>query len=468
MELGPGHIELAGVVKTFDGFANAVDGVNIKIPNGAYCCLLGPSGCGKTTILRMIAGHEDPTAGEILIGGENVVGLPPVARRTAMMFQSYALFPHLTVRDNIAFSLRVRGMSKADRHRAADAMMEKVRLSEFADRLPAQLSGGQQQRVALARAAITEPRVLLLDEPLSALDEFLRIQMRQELRQMQRELGITFIHVTHTQLEAIALADLVVVMEKGKIRQAGAAREVYASPKDRYVAEFLGGQNVLSGHSRTVNGHHAVVARLRPDLASRCRSRLASTSTRATRLRLQCAATISSSCGPALRPPTAPLRSRAASPRSSIRAISSRSCSTPAARRTSSSTCRNGNSSMIRSMSATRCSQPGRSNVARLASLTMWKGSRFMNIKFVLNGKPVSVDVEPATLLCDLLREKLGLTGTHVGCDTSQCGACVVHVDDSSVKSCTLLAVAVDGARRHDRRGPGQAGRAASDAARVS
>jgi putative spermidine/putrescine transport system ATP-binding protein len=260
MDLGPGQIELAGVVKTFDGFVNAVDGVNIKIPDGSYCCLLGPSGCGKTTILRMIAGHEDPTAGEILIGGENVVGLPPVARRTAMMFQSYALFPHLSVRDNIAFALRVRGMSKAERHKGANFMMEKVRLTEFADRLPAQLSGGQQQRVALARAAITEPRVLLLDEPLSALDEHLRIQMRQELRLMQRDLGITFVHVTHTQLEAIALADLVVVMEKGKIRQAGAAREVYASPKDRYVAEFLGGQNVLSGRVQTVNGQHAVVA----------------------------------------------------------------------------------------------------------------------------------------------------------------------------------------------------------------
>ena len=178
MEVGSGHIELAGVVKTFDGFVNAVDGVNLKIPNGAYCCLLGPSGCGKTTILRMIAGHDDPTAGEILIGGENVVGLPPVARRTAMMFQSYALFPHLNVRDNIAFALQVRGIAKAERRKAADAMIEKVRLTEFADRLPAQLSGGQQQRVALARAAITEPRVLLLDEPLSALDELLRIQMR--------------------------------------------------------------------------------------------------------------------------------------------------------------------------------------------------------------------------------------------------------------------------------------------------
>jgi putative spermidine/putrescine transport system ATP-binding protein len=247
MRAGQGDIELAGLCKSFDGVTHVVDGVNLKIPDGAYCCFLGPSGCGKTTILRMIAGHEDPTAGEIVIGGENVVGLAPVERRTAMMFQSYALFPHLSVRDNIAFALRVRGKSKAERYKAVDRMMEKVRLTELADRLPASLSGGQQQRVALARAAITEPRVLLLDEPLSALDEQLRVQMRQELRRMQRDLGITFVHVTHTQLEAIALADIVVVMEKGKIKQSGAARDVYAHPRDRYVAEFLGGQNVLSG-----------------------------------------------------------------------------------------------------------------------------------------------------------------------------------------------------------------------------
>src|ERR1700690_894857 len=255
-----GDIELAGLSKSYDGVTTVVQGINLRIPDGAYCCFLGPSGCGKTTILRMIAGHEDPTGGEILIGGENVVGLPPVARGTAMMFQSYALFPHLTVRDNIGFALRIRGLSKKDRNRQTDAMIEKVRLSDLAARLPANLSGGQQQRVALARAAITEPRVLLLDEPLSALDEQLRVQMRQELRRMQRELGITFIHVTHTQLEAIALADLVVVMEKGKVKQAGAAREVYASPKDRYVAEFLGGQNVLSGRVQTVNGNHVLVA----------------------------------------------------------------------------------------------------------------------------------------------------------------------------------------------------------------
>src|SRR6476469_4248225 len=174
MPVENGSIELAGIVKSYDGISRVVDGVNLKIGDGSYCCFLGPSGCGKTTILRMIAGHDDPTDGEILIGGENVVGLPPVARRTAMMFQSYALFPHLNVRDNIAFALQVRGISRAERRKAADAMMEKVRLTEFADRLPAQLSGGQQQRVALARAAITEPRVLLLDEPLSALDEQLR------------------------------------------------------------------------------------------------------------------------------------------------------------------------------------------------------------------------------------------------------------------------------------------------------
>jgi putative spermidine/putrescine transport system ATP-binding protein len=260
MGTGRGEIELAGVCKSFDGVTNVVDGVNLKIEDGAYCCFLGPSGCGKTTILRMIAGHEEPTTGEIVISGRNVVGLPPVERRTAMMFQSYALFPHLTARENIAFALRVRGMPKAERLRVADAMIEKVRMTQFADRLPSHLSGGQQQRVALARAAITEPRVLLLDEPLSALDEQLRVQMRQELRRMQRELGITFIHVTHTQLEAIALADLVVIMDHGRIRQAGSAREIYANPRDRFVAEFVGGQNVLSGRVEKVNGASFVLA----------------------------------------------------------------------------------------------------------------------------------------------------------------------------------------------------------------
>jgi putative spermidine/putrescine transport system ATP-binding protein len=246
-----GSIELAAVTKRF-GETVAVKNIDLKIPGGAYCCLLGPSGCGKTTILRMIAGHESPTDGAVLIDGENVVGLPPVRRGTAMMFQSYALFPHLSCADNVAFNLKVRGTPKHERRQRALEMLDRVHMKAFADRLPAQLSGGQQQRIALARSLITNPRVLLLDEPLSALDEFLRLQMRGELRRIQDEFGITFIHVTHTQMEAIALADMVVVMDQGQIEQAASAREVYDSPRTSYVARFMGGQNVLSG---TVVGH---------------------------------------------------------------------------------------------------------------------------------------------------------------------------------------------------------------------
>src|SRR5262250_1237601 len=232
-----GDIALVNVTKRF-GTTVAVDNLDLHLPHGSYCCLLGPSGCGKTTILRMIAGHETPTAGDVRIGGESVVGLPPVQRGTAMMFQSYALFPHRSVLDNVAFSLKLRGASKAERHRQARELLTKVRMERFADRLPVQLSGGQQQRVALARALITNPRVLLLDEPLSALDEYLRLRMRGELRRVQKELGITFIHVTHTQLEAIAVADTVVVMAQGHIEQAASAREIYVAPRNAYVARF--------------------------------------------------------------------------------------------------------------------------------------------------------------------------------------------------------------------------------------
>jgi putative spermidine/putrescine transport system ATP-binding protein len=248
-----GSIELAGVTKRF-GDTVAVREIDLKIAAGAYCCLLGPSGCGKTTILRMIAGHEQPTEGAVLIDGQNVVGAPPVERGTAMMFQSYALFPHLSCLDNVAFNLKVRGVGKAERHRRAAEMLARVRMKQFADRLPAQLSGGQQQRIALARALITNPRVLLLDEPLSALDEFLRLQMRGELRRIQKEVGISFIHVTHTQMEAIALADMVVVMDQGRIEQAGSAREVFDRPRTPYVARFIGGQNVLAGTVRQSGG----------------------------------------------------------------------------------------------------------------------------------------------------------------------------------------------------------------------
>ena len=249
-----GEIELRNVTKRFDQTL-AVDDISLTIPHGAYCCLLGPSGCGKTTILRMIAGHEAPTAGDIRIGGESVAGQPPVRRGTAMMFQNYALFPHLNALDNVAFNLKVRGVGKAERHARAREVLAQVQLDrQFAERMPAQLSGGQQQRVALSRALITKPRVLLLDEPLSALDEFLRLQMRGELRRIQRELGITFVHVTHTQLEAIAVADLVVVMDQGRIEQAASAHEIYTLPANAYVARFMGGQNVLTGTVVSVDG----------------------------------------------------------------------------------------------------------------------------------------------------------------------------------------------------------------------
>jgi putative spermidine/putrescine transport system ATP-binding protein len=253
-----GEIKIVGVTKRFGGMV-AVTDLDLTIPDKSYCCLLGPSGCGKTTILRMIAGHETPTIGEILIGGETVTGLSPVRRGTAMMFQNYALFPHRSVLDNVAFALKLRGASKADRHRQARDLLARVRMEGFADRLPAELSGGQQQRVALARALITNPRVLLLDEPLSALDEYLRLRMRGELRRVQKDLGITFIHVTHTQLEAIAVADLVVVMAQGRVEQAATAREIFTAPRNAYVARFIGGQNVLAGTVENVVNGYAIV-----------------------------------------------------------------------------------------------------------------------------------------------------------------------------------------------------------------
>jgi putative spermidine/putrescine transport system ATP-binding protein len=256
---GSGEVAVVGVTKRF-GETTAVKDLSLTIPHGSYCCLLGPSGCGKTTILRMIAGHENPTTGDIRIGGESVVGLPQVRRGTAMMFQSYALFPHRSVLDNVAFALKMRGAGLAERHAKARELLTKVQLENFADRLPTQLSGGQQQRVALARALITNPRVLLLDEPLSALDEYLRLRMRGELRRVQKELGITFIHVTHTQLEAIAVADTVVVMAHGRIEQAASARDIFIAPRNAYVARFVGGQNVLSGTVESAMNGTAAVA----------------------------------------------------------------------------------------------------------------------------------------------------------------------------------------------------------------
>jgi putative spermidine/putrescine transport system ATP-binding protein len=238
-------IELVGLSKHYGSGKPAVDNINLRIASGSYCCLLGPSGCGKSTTLRMIAGHESASSGDILLENRNITDLPAAERGTAMMFQSFALFPHLSALDNVAFSLKMKGVGKTERHAKAKDLLERVAMGHLAERKPAELSGGQQQRVALARALITQPRVLLLDEPLSALDPFLRIQMRAELRRWQKELGLTFVHVTHSQEEAMALADTMVVMNHGVIEQVGSPHEVYNRPNSEFVARFMGGHNVL-------------------------------------------------------------------------------------------------------------------------------------------------------------------------------------------------------------------------------
>lgn len=242
-------VELVALTKRF-GTTTAVDTIDLKIPKGSYCCLLGPSGCGKTTTLRMLAGHEEVTEGDVLIHNRNVTQLSALHRGTSMMFQSYALFPHLTAIDNVAFSLKLKGVDKAARRKAAMEYLELVQMGQYAERMPSQLSGGQQQRVALARSLITRPKVLLLDEPLSALDPFLRIHMRSELKRIQTELGITFVHVTHSQEEALALSDMMVVMNGGKIMQAGPARTVFDNPANAFVARFMGGHNVMQDEGR--------------------------------------------------------------------------------------------------------------------------------------------------------------------------------------------------------------------------
>lgn len=238
-------LELISLTKRY-GATVAVDAISYHFSAGTYACLLGPSGCGKSSTLRMIAGHETVSDGAITLGGRDISSLTPAKRGTAMMFQNYALFPHLSVLDNVAFSLTMKGVDKGKRHARAKELLELVDMTEMADRLPAQLSGGQQQRAALARALITEPEVLLLDEPLSALDPFLRIRMRAELKKLQRELGITFVHVTHGQDEALALADEIVVMNDAKIEQAGKTRSVFDAPKTAFVARFLGSHNVVA------------------------------------------------------------------------------------------------------------------------------------------------------------------------------------------------------------------------------
>ncbi|QDY71064.1 ABC transporter ATP-binding protein [Qingshengfaniella alkalisoli] len=237
-------LELVKITKRY-GDTIAVNAVSHHFKPATYACLLGPSGCGKSSTLRMIAGHETVSDGSILLDGQDISRLPPAHRGTAMMFQNYALFPHLSVAENVAFSLKMKGEDKRNRLAKAGDMLELVDLSALAERFPHQLSGGQQQRVALARALITRPQVLLLDEPLSALDPFLRVRMRSELKRLQRELGISFLHVTHGQDEAMALADEIVVMNDAVIEQAGSARDVFNRPDTAFVAQFLGGHNVI-------------------------------------------------------------------------------------------------------------------------------------------------------------------------------------------------------------------------------
>ena len=240
------HLDLIDLEKRY-GETLAVRGINLSLPENTYCCLLGPSGCGKTSLLRMIAGHEDITSGKVFLDNQDISNEPPAARSTSMMFQSYALFPHLKVIDNVAFALKIMGVSKTERHARAMELLESVQLHTMSQRYPSQLSGGQQQRVALARALITKPKLLLLDEPLSALDPFLRIEMRSELKLLQRQLGITFVHVTHSQEEAMALADVILVMNDGRVEQQGSPIELFTKPRNAFVARFIGGHNVIEG-----------------------------------------------------------------------------------------------------------------------------------------------------------------------------------------------------------------------------
>jgi ABC-type Fe3+/spermidine/putrescine transport system ATPase subunit len=242
--LASAEVTLRGLTKRFDDVV-AVDSVDLHVAAGEFLSLLGPSGCGKTTTLRLIAGFEQPDEGSVLIGGDDVSRLPPYRRDVNTVFQSYALFPHLRVLDNVAYGLKQRGLSKAQRHDRARAMLDLVRLPEVEGRKPKQLSGGQQQRVALARALVMEPKVLLLDEPLGALDLKVRRQLQIELKRIQETVGVTFVYVTHDQEEALAMSDRVAVMSAGVIEQVGTPREIYDSPSSPFVADFIGETNFI-------------------------------------------------------------------------------------------------------------------------------------------------------------------------------------------------------------------------------
>ena len=242
-------VSFDGVVKQFGGFT-AVQKMDFEIRKGEFLAIMGSSGCGKTTTLRMLAGLEEPTAGVIRLSGKPINDLPTWQRDTPMVWQSLALFPFLNVIENVEFALKMRGVGRADRRRRAEQWLDRMQIAEFAGRNIAQLSGGQRQRVALARSLVVEPEILLLDEPLSALDAALKVRMQSVLKTLQRETGITFVYVTHSQSEAFSMADRVVIMSRGKIEQIGTPQEIYRTPGTRFVAEFLGSSNMFTGTVR--------------------------------------------------------------------------------------------------------------------------------------------------------------------------------------------------------------------------
>ena len=257
-------VQFHNVTRHF-GPVKAVDGVNLSIEEGAFFAMLGPSGSGKTTCLRLISGFDSPTTGTIRIMGEDVSRTPPHLRNVNTVFQDYALFPHMNVRDNVAYGLMVKGVGKALRQTKAEELLALVKLSGYGDRKPGQLSGGQRQRVALARALINEPRVLLLDEPLGALDLKLREAMQDELKALQKRLGITFVFVTHDQNEALSMADSLAVFSEGKIAQIGTPADIYDRPATRFVADFVGSSNILPPDLTRALGGPAAWASLRPE-----------------------------------------------------------------------------------------------------------------------------------------------------------------------------------------------------------
>jgi spermidine/putrescine transport system ATP-binding protein len=248
-----GEIQLVALAKRF-GTVTAVDAVDLTIPQGEFFSLLGPSGCGKTTTLRMIAGFEEPTSGQVLLDGADMAGIPPNKRNVNTVFQSYALFPHMKVFDNVAYGLRRASAGRAEIRQRVDEVLEQVQLSALASRKPAQLSGGQQQRVALARALVLKPAVLLLDEPLGSLDAKLRRQLQVELKALQEQVGITFLYVTHDQEEAITMSDRIAIMNRGHVEQAATPREMYEEPATAFVADFLGVSNLMDARATGASG----------------------------------------------------------------------------------------------------------------------------------------------------------------------------------------------------------------------